>query len=137
MAEAIQQGGAALLLTGDLYLGQAGDLHQPQQHGGMAVHTAAAGHQTQQLPPVQSHHLAGQQFIRDQDPGAGGQGIRCIQPQQAADDPVGDVPYIRPTGPHIGAVHAGEGTGKIPLHHLDGVFCRGVTAPDDGEHPLH
>ena len=59
MAEAVQQGGVALILAGDLHLGQAGDLHQPQQHGGVAVHTAAAGHQAQQLPPVQGQYLAG------------------------------------------------------------------------------
>ena len=59
VAEAVQQGGVALILAGDLHLGQAGDLHQPQQHGGVAVHTAAAGHQAQQLPPVQGQYLAG------------------------------------------------------------------------------
>ena len=50
---------------------------------------------------------------------------------------MGDVPDVCPAGPHIGAVHAGEGAGKLPFHRLDGVFRRGMTAPDGGEDLLH
>lgn len=127
----------AVPLLADVSLGQAGDVHQAKQHGGVAVGTPVPGDQTQQFFPVQGHHLAGEELVGHQDRRPVPQGIGGLLPQKQADHPIGDVPQVGPAGRHVGVVQGGKGGRITGPCHLNGVFRGGVLGLDDGQNAVH